>query len=240
MIDKKDAGLIAQDIRLAKDKEEQIRIEAQLYATDTTEIRRIAYEAGAYKVGPAEVKRALEILQQGGKNHTLGTLRLWMAAFKNCSSKDVKRILRDYRQKPWADPIPDEEFRKALDKDKEEEERDMAAEVTKETPEPKKEEKASVAQGFSQEETKLILYGLTGLFTEKEAEWRKLKKEAEEKLQKLEAAQRHYNNAKERADMAAAAMDELEQLIGRLTAPEQTENEKFPDGEAWAILSGEK
>ena len=118
---REDAGMIAQDYRLAKDKEEQIKIMSQLYAISTAEIRGILYRAGEYKVGEQEIRKALKRLQAGGKNNTLGTLRLWFAAFKDCSSKQAKRILTDYREKPWADPIPDEEFRKALEKKDEDE-----------------------------------------------------------------------------------------------------------------------
>ena len=120
-ISKEEAGLIVQNYRLAKNREEQIKIEAELFATDTAEIRGILFRAGEYKVSGNAIRQALKRLQTGGKNNTLGTLRLWFAAFKDCSSKQAKGILQDYREMPWDGSIPDEEFRKALEKKDEDE-----------------------------------------------------------------------------------------------------------------------
>lgn len=232
---REDAGMIAQDYRLAKDKEEQIKIMSQLYAISTAEIRGILYRAGEYKIGAQEVRQALERLQKGGKNNSLGGLRLWFAAFKNCSSKQAKRILTDYREKPWADPIPDEEFRKALEKkDEDEIEIIMAA-----GPEPEP-EKTDVAPRFSAEEQKLIIYGLTRLYCEKDQEWRKMKENADEKKRKLEEAEAEYKSAKEAEDLAAASMADLEALIGRLQAEEPEQKADDLSEQLWAELSGEK
>ena len=236
---REDAGMIAQDYRLAKDKEEQIKIMSQLYAISTAEIRGILYRAGEYKVGEQEVRQALERLQKGGKNNSLGGLRLWLAGFKNCTSKQAKRILTDYREKPWADPIPDEEFRKALEKkDEDEIEIIMAAGPD---PEPEKpEEKTDVAPRFSAEEQKLIIYGLTRLYVEKDQEWRKMKENADEKKRKMEEAEAEYKTAKEAEDLAAASMADLEALIGRLQAEEPEQKADDLSEQLWAELSGEK
>lgn len=236
---REDAGMIAQDYRLAKDKEEQIKIMSQLYAISTAEIRGILYRAGEYKVGEQEIRQALERLQKGGKNNSLGGLRLWLAAFKNCTSKQAKRILTDYREKPWADPIPDEEFRKALEKkDEDEIEIIMAAGPD---PEPEKPaEKTDVAPRFSAEEQKLIIYGLTRLYVEKDQEWRKMKENADEKKRKMEEAEAEYKTAKEAEDLAAASMADLEALIGRLQAEEPEQKADDLSEQLWAELSGEK
>ena len=236
---REDAGMIAQDYRLAKDKEEQIKIMSQLYAISTAEIRGILYRAGEYKVGEQEIRKALKRLQAGGKNNTLGTLRLWFAAFKDCSSKQAKRILTDYREKPWADPIPDEEFRKALEKkDEDEIEVIMAAGPD---PEPEKPaEKIDVAPRFSAEEQKLIIYGLTRLYVEKDQEWRKMKGNADEKKRKMEEAEAEYKAAKEAEDLAAASMADLEALIGRIQAEEPEQKADDLSEQLWAELSGEK
>lgn len=235
---REDAGMIAQDYRLAKDKEEQIKIMSQLYAISTAEIRGILYRAGEYKIGAQEVRQALERLQKGGKNNSLGGLRLWFAAFKNCSSKQAKRILTDYREKPWADPIPDEEFRKALEKKDEDEIEIMAA---GQDPEPEKPaEKTDVAPRFSAEEQKLIIYGLTRLYVEKDQEWRKMKENADEKKRKMEEAEAEYKTAKEAEDLAAASMADLEALIGRLQAEEPEQKADDLSEQLWAELSGEK
>lgn len=236
---REDAGMIAQDYRLAKDKEEQIKIMSQLYAISTAEIRGILYRAGEYKIGAQEVRQALERLQKGGKNNSLGGLRLWFAAFKNCSSKQAKRILTDYREKPWADPIPDEEFRKALEKkDEDEIEIIMAAGPDSEPEKPA--EKPTVTPKFSAEEQKLIIYGLTRLYCEKDQEWRKMKENADEKKRKMEEAEAEYKTAKEAEDLAAASMADLEALIGRLQAEEPEQKADDLSEQLWAELSGEK
>ncbi len=235
---REDAGMIAQDYRLAKDKEEQIKIMSQLYAISTAEIRGILYRAGEYKIGAQEVRQALERLQKGGKNNSLGGLRLWFAAFKNCSSKQAKRILTDYREKPWGERIPDEEFRKALEKKDEDEIEIMAAGPE---PEPEKPaEKTDVAPKFSAEEQKLIIYGLTRLYCEKDQEWRKMKENADEKKRKLEEAEAEYKTAKEAEDLAAASMADLEALIGRLQAEEPEQKADDLSAQLWAELSGEE
>lgn len=236
---REDAGMIAQDYRLAKDKEEQIKIMSQLYAISTAEIRGILYRAGEYKVGEQEIRQALERLQKGGKNNSLGGLRLWLAAFKNCTSKQAKRILTDYREKPWADPIPDEEFRKALEK-KDEDEIEIIMAAGPE-PEPEKPaENTDVAPRFSAEEQKLIIYGLTRLYVEKDQEWRKMKENADEKKRKMEEAEAEYKTAKEAEDLAAASMADLEALIGRLQAEEPEQKADDLSEQLWAELSGEK
>ena len=234
---KEDAGLIIQDYRLAKDKEEQIKIMAELYATSTAEIRRILYNAGVYKIGEQEIRQALERLQKGGKNNSLGGLRLWFAAFKNCTSKQARRILLDYRDKPWGERIPAEEFTKALNKDREDGE-DMAAGPEPETEKPA--EKPTVTPKFSQEERKLIIYGLTRLYVDKDAEWRKLKEETDEKKRKMDAAAAEYKTAKEQEDMAAGKMAELEALIERVQAEENETKADDLSEKLWAELSGEK
>lgn len=235
---KEDAGMIVQDYRLAKNKEEQIKIMSQLYAISTAEIRGILYRAGEYKVSGNSIRQALKRLQTGGKNNTLGTLRLWFAAFKDCSSKQAKRIIQDYREKPWAEPIPDEEFRKALEKKDEDEIEIMAAGPE---PEPEKPaEKTDVEPRFSAEEQKLIIYGLTRLYVEKDQEWRKMKGNADEKKRKLEEAEAEYKTAKEAEDLAAASMADLEALIGRIQAEEPEQKADDLSEQLWAELSGEK
>lgn len=235
---KEDAGMIAQDYRLAKNKEEQIKIMSQLYAISTAEIRGILYRAGEYKVGEQEIRKALKRLQAGGKNNTLGTLRLWFAAFKDCSSKQARRILQDYREMPWDGSIPDEEFRKALEKKDEEEIEIMAAGPE---PEPEKPaEKTDIAPKFSAEEQKLIIYGLTRLYVEKDQEWRKMKENADEKKRKMKEAEAEYKTAKEAEDLAEASMADLEALIGRLQTEEPEQKADDLSEQLWAELSGEK
>lgn len=252
MISKEDIGMITQDYRLAKDKEEQITILSQLYGTDTADIRGILFRAGVYKIGRAEVLKALGILQKGGKNHSLGGLRLFMAAFKDCSAKDARRILIDYMNRPWEEDIPVEEFKRALKLEIknvkigngeakmifEGNDSGMAAGPE---PEPEKPaEKTDVAPKFSAEEQKLIIYGLTRLYVEKDQEWRKMKENADEKKRKLEETKAEYKTAKEAEDLAAASMADLEALIGRIQAEEPEQKADDLSEQLWAELSGEK
>lgn len=248
MISKEDIGMITQDYRLAKDKEEQITIMAQLYGTDTADIRGILFRAGVYKIGRAEVLKALGILQKGGKNHSLGGLRLFMAAFKDCSAAKARRILIDYMKRPWEEEIPQGKFKCALKYGKGEAEMnfmtfegndsEMAAGPE---PEPEKPaEKTDVAPRFSEEEKKLIIYGLTRLYIEKEQEWQKMKEYAEEKRRKLEEAETEYKAAKEAEDMAAGSMADLEALIGRLQAEEPEQKTDNLSEQLWDILANNK
>lgn len=235
---KEDAGMIAQDYRLAKNKEEQIKIMSQLYAISTAEIRGILFRAGEYKVFGKDIRKALKRLQTGGKNNSLGGLRLWLAAFNDCTSKQAKRILQDYREMPWDGSIPDEEFRKALEKKDEDEIEIMAAGPDSEPQKPAG--KTDIAPIFSAEEQRLIIYGLTRLYIEKEQEWRKMQEFAGEKRRKLEEAEAEYKTAKEAEDLAAASMADLEALIGRLQAEEPEQKADDLSEQLWAELSGEK
>lgn len=243
MIDKKDVGLITQDYRLAKNKEEQITIMSQLYGTDTADIRGILFRAGVYKLGNAEIRKALEILSKDGKNHTLGGLRLWLACFKDCSSKNARRILIDYMKRPWDGAIPVEEFKKALKLEEitVKKETDMAAAATPK--EEKKEQPAKtgervISHALSDEERKMIIYGLTGMFSEKDEDLRKLKKDSEYKLQQLEKAQREYQEAKEKENRVANAMADLEQLINRING--DADQKVMTTGEhLWDIMASE-
>lgn len=266
MISKEDIGMITQDYRLAKDKEEQITILSQLYGTDTAEIRGILFRAGVYKIGRAEVSKALGILQKGGKNHSLGGLRLFMAAFKDCSAKDARRILIDYMDRPWEEEIPQEEFKHALKIEIktvkigkgeakmifEGNDSGMAAgqEKAVETPEqsPKEEKKDHpvfdpnrrvISHALSDEERKIIIFGLSGVVGEKDAELRKLKASSERALKRLEEAQRDYKEMKEREDKLIEDIEEIERLIDRINGS-QEEKVLSADEHLWDIMANNK
>ena len=202
--------MIIQDYRLAKHPEKQIVIMSQLHAVGTADIRKILFDAGVYKVGHNEIERALHILQEGGKNHSIGCLRLWLSCFKDCGAKECSKILHDYWRQPWDEPIPSEEFEKALKKKDD----DFVPPVFP--------QRAAVAADpdFSETEKKIILYGLK-IQVEKrmavhEAAW----KEAEERLREMREASSRYEEAKEKADMAAAAVEEVKQLMRRFGGKE--------------------
>ena len=214
MIDKKDYGLIVQDYRLAKDQEQQVLIMSQTYATSTAEIRKIIYDAGKYRIGRQEIVRALEILQEGGKNHQLSNIRNWLAPFKLCGAKMVKRILDDYREHPWAEPIPDEWFQKAFYSTNEK--KDEQPEKPKRAKQERKE--------FDKRENRLIVCGLNCLIANRvkmQEQMIGIMKELQEKLQK---AQREYEDFSKQKSVLDGEIEELRTLVGRMRANGMEEN----------------
>lgn len=204
MIEKSEAGLIVSDYRLAKRPEEQILIMAQTHATSTAEIRKILYDAGVYKVGEKEVRRALQLLQEGGKNKSLGGLRLWLSCFKGCGAKEVRRVLKDYHKHPWADPIPKEEFEKAFGKKE-----DDTVVVNEEAP-------VAAAPEFSETEQSMILYGLHVLLSERTTILAAATAEVDDRRHELEAAQHEFDVAQQKLEDAQTCVAEVEQLIKRI------------------------
>ena len=202
--DKHEIGLIVQDYKLAKNPEEQIKILAETHATGTAEIRKILYDAGVYKIGRPDIMRALEILQKKGKNHSIGCIRNWLACFQACSAKETSRILRDYRERPWAEPIPEETFAKALMKDAPEVMTIMSCDPNKNY------------ISFDDNDRSLIIRGLTGMITEKEQLLQKAKQETEQAERQLKEAQERYDESKKKEKLMAAGLGDLEKLIDRI------------------------
>lgn len=222
-----DKGLIVSDYRLAKDREDQIEIMAQLYATSTAKIRRILFEAGEFKIGYKEIKRALEVMQKGGHNSSVSCVRSWVKAFGPYNGKQTKKIIQDYREEPWDERIPAEEFEKAfthkpktgkITVDMSDEAHPKVVSVVYDQPEEKKDSvtQETSSQKFSQNERKLIIYGLTRLFMEKEESRLKLDTQVEEKYNQLQEAKRLYQEAQKAQSDAKQESDELEQLIDRI------------------------
>lgn len=205
MIDKEGQGLIIQDYRLAKHPEKQIVIMSQIHAVSTADIRKILFDAGVYKVGHNEIERALHILQEGGKNHSLGGLRLWLTCFKDCGAKECSKILSDYWKQPWDEPIPSEEFEKALKKKDD----DFTHPAT-----------VAAAPEFSETEKEIVLYGLKIQVEKRMAIHEEAWKEAEDRLREMQEASSRYEAAKEKADMAAAAVEVVKQLMRRFGGKE--------------------
>lgn len=209
MIDSKEAGHIVQDYRMAKRPEEQIEIMAQTHATSTAEIRKILYDAGVYKIGCAEIRKALDILKRGGRNHGVANIRSWVSAFQNFDARCMKTLLNDYRTQPWAEPIPEEEFAEALAKKPRAE---KEAKPKKEKPVKKENKKKS----FSEEERNIILCGLRAMLMQWETQLEEAQKVTAEKLEDYEKVKAGYEAAKKEEDVAAGAVITIERLVERL------------------------
>lgn len=201
-----DAGMIVQDYKLAKDPEEQIEIMAQTHGASTAEVRCLLAEHGAYKINGEHIAKALEILQKGGKNHGFANLRSYISAFGQCGAKQAKRIILDYRKQPWDGrpevAIPDEKFAKVFD----EKPIGKAAKP--------KQEKEKL--GFSEEDKNMIAYGLNVLLSERNTLKLRIQAELQEKQKAFEDAKKAYEEAKASADMAAAAVQNVKNLLERI------------------------
>ena len=98
MINEKDKGEIAQEYRLAKDKEEQIQILAQLYAVPAGEIRGILYDRQLFPIGAKEIIKGAEKIIEG---LTFGGLRNYFKAFAGLDTKQAKKIFKDFSHCQW-------------------------------------------------------------------------------------------------------------------------------------------
>lgn len=94
---------IAQSWRLAKDKEEQIKVLADLNRCDTAKIRaRLWYAQEPGAIGPVEIHAAAEKLTSpDSKCNSFGTLRNFMKAWSGISGKEARKIFKDWLYRPW-------------------------------------------------------------------------------------------------------------------------------------------
>lgn len=198
--------MIVQDYKLAKDPEEQIEIMAQTHGASTAEVRYLLAEHGAYKINGEHIAKALEILQKGGKNHGFANLRSYISAFGQCGAKQAKRIILDYRKQPWDRrpevAIPDEEFAKVFDE-----------KPIGKAAKPKQEKKK---RGFSEKDKDMIIYGLNVLLSGRSALLADATAEVQEKYKVFDEAKKAYEEAKKAEDMAAAAVQNVNDLLERI------------------------
>lgn len=200
MIEEKDKGLIVQNYKLAKDKENQVAIEAELHGVDTATIRGLLWDAGAYPIGPAEIEKAATKVLNGV---TFGEIRNHMKAFQNIDAKTAKKIFKDYAYKPWGEGFPptkDSRYRelaqKALDARKEKHygnghpKQDLV-------PAP-----AVAAKPFTDAQAGLMVAALISLVTEKEF----LRDQMQKDVNDLHA------NAKELLDLAESKMADINKI----------------------------
>lgn len=94
---------IAQSWRLAKDKEEQIKVLANLNCCDTAKIRaRLWYAQEPGSIGPVEIMAAAEkLLSAESKCNSFGQLRNYLKTWAGISGKEAKKIFKDWLHRPW-------------------------------------------------------------------------------------------------------------------------------------------
>lgn len=200
MIEEKDKGLIVQNYKLAKNKEDQVVIEAELHGVDTATIRGLLWDAGAYPIGPAEIEKAAMKVMNGV---TFGEIRNHMKAFQNIDAKTAKKIFKDYAYKPWGPEYVDSVgtsltslVQKALDARKEKHygnghpKQDLV-------PAP-----AVAAKPFTDAQAGLMVAALISLVTEKEF----LRDQMQKDVNDLHA------NAKELLDLAESKMADINKI----------------------------
>lgn len=169
MISEKEKGEIRQSYRLAKDKEEQIQVLAELNATDAATIRGICYEGGCYPIGPDEIIQAANKIIE--KNLSFGEVRNYGAAWKDFGARQAKKIFKDFCYKPWGnweDPDKIEQAAqlagKALDK------RKKAFDLEYHKPKEILPAPAAAAASFTDEQAGILIAGLLSLLAEQRAQ----------------------------------------------------------------------
>lgn len=191
----KERGEICAEYRQAKDREEQVEILAQLYATSTANIRGELYAGGVYNIGPAEIIAAAARIMDGV---TFGGLRNYKKEFSGIDAKTAKKIFKDYIYIPWGaecDPEAEaakEQAKAALDFAKERgENKRKAAPINPPLADP--------AREFSDEEVRLLVRGVLSIQAEQFA---------------LEAQLRHEIDQKHKqaAEILAAADERMKEL----------------------------
>lgn len=201
MIEDKDKGLIVQNYRLAKDKENQVSIEAELHGVGPEVIRGLLWEAGVYPIGPGNIREAaLKIIENGVR---FSDLRNYFKAFRDMDAKTARKIFKDYIYRPWGyvkDNAARVEYtelaQKALDSSKE---RHFGNGHPKQeyVPAP-----AAAARPFTDTQAGLLVAALISLVTEKEFLRDQMKKDVDD----LQA------NAKELLDLADAKLKDIAQV----------------------------
>lgn len=203
MINEKDKGEIAQEYRLAKDKEEQIQILAQLYAVPAGEIRGILYERQLFPIGAKEIIKAAEKIIDG---LTFGGLRNYFKAFAGLDTKQAKKIFKDFSHCQWGFDTDNvgEALAKCENALKISTERSLRKGPRKKT-EPKPElvpAPAAAAQPFTDMQAGLMIAALISLVTEKEF----LRDQMQKDVNDLHA------NAKELLDLAESKMADINKI----------------------------
>lgn len=207
MITKQEQGEICQAYRLAKDKEEQVKVLAELHATSTAEIRGILRNGGVYPFGPMEIADAATLIIE--KGIPFASLRNYRKNFSEISAKQAKKIFKDYAYNPWKDGRPENDGEEKEAKDLVEKALTAAEERAKNrgkehVPAPVKsiEDKMKKGVAFSDAENNIIVAGLIMVLAENKARDKTLNYTIEQLHAEADKALRE----------AAEKMQELNQL----------------------------
>lgn len=94
---------IAQSWRLAKNREDQIKVLANLCSCDTSTIRaRLWYAQEPGSIGPLDILAAAEKLTSpASKCNTFGALRNYLKSWEGIGGKEAKKIFKDWLHRPW-------------------------------------------------------------------------------------------------------------------------------------------
>lgn len=111
---------IAQSWRLARDKEDQIKVLADLNRCSTAKIRARLFAANEPgSIGPVDIMQAAEKLNGDSKCNNFGSLRNYLKRWAGISGKEAKKIFKDWVHEPWGyeelEAWDIEETRKAAD-----------------------------------------------------------------------------------------------------------------------------
>lgn len=100
-------GMIRQDYRLSKNKGDQIEILAQTNGITTAQVRKILWDGGLYPIGPAQIQKAIELIgtERGGVKVGYGNIRNYVQAFQGLKAVDVRAVVHDWENDPWADTV---------------------------------------------------------------------------------------------------------------------------------------
>lgn len=223
-LDKQTKSEIVQEYKLAKNKPEQISILADLYATNTAEIRGILAAAGVYEIEPVTLAKAAQRIINDGL--TFGGLRNYYKEFTGHDAKQAKKVFKDFAHKTWPeDPSECNDLKNI-------QELVTIAIETADTRAKNRERKprqdlapapCAAAAPFTDEQAGMLIAGLISLLAEQEARRNQMNYEITQK-------QRKANELISAAEQQTAELFELDRQIGEgkalLDRLEQEQNAK--------------
>lgn len=208
ILDKQTKSEIVQEYKLAKNKPEQISILADLYATNTAEIRGILAAAGVYEIEPVTLAKAAQRIINDGL--TFGGLRNYYKEFTGHDAKQAKKVFKDFAHKTWPeDPSECNDLKNI-------QELVTIAIETADTRAKNRERKprqdlapapCAAAAPFTDEQAGMLIAGLISLLAEQEARRNQMNYEITQK-------QRKANELINAAEQQTAELLELDRQIG--------------------------
>jgi len=186
-IDKQTRSEIVQEYRLAKDKAEQINILAELYATNTAEIRGILAAADAYEITPDIIANAAHRIIDTGL--TFGALRNYYKQFSGHDARRAKKVFKDFVYKAWPETEDPAECHDLPYIQKLAEQAIVAADARVKGPKKKQHQDLApapcvAAAPFTDEQAGMLIAGLISLLAEQEARRSQMNYEITQKQRK--------------------------------------------------------